>query len=61
MYGHERVIEVLNNDPKASVRQLDEAVRADIEKFVGEEEQFDDMTTLCIRYLGPCDSRDGSL
>lgn len=56
MYGHERVIEVLNNDPKASVRQLDEAVRADIEKFVGEEEQFDDMTTLCIRYLGPCDS-----
>jgi sigma-B regulation protein RsbU (phosphoserine phosphatase) len=53
MYGCERILEVLNSNPEADVRELDEAVRADIDRFVGDAEQFDDMTTLCIRFWGP--------
>ena len=30
-----------------------EAVRADVDAFVGEAEQFDDLTMLCLQYLGP--------
>ena len=53
MYGHNRVLEVLNANIDAEVRELDKAVRASVEEFVDGAEQFDDMTTLCIRYFGP--------
>ena len=52
MFGHERLLEVLNKNIDADVHHLDQAVREAVDEFVGEAEQFDDMTTLIIRYKG---------
>ncbi len=51
MYGTARMIEALNSDPKASPKQLLENTRADINKFVKEAEQFDDLTMVCLKYM----------
>ena len=53
MFGHERAIRVLNENVELEVRELDKAVRAAVDEFVGDAEQFDDITTLCIRFWGP--------
>jgi sigma-B regulation protein RsbU (phosphoserine phosphatase) len=53
MFGHDRILEVLNARKEATVLELDKTVRAAVDEFVGEADQFDDMTTLCIRYNGP--------
>jgi len=29
-------------------------VKADVDTFVGEAEQFDDITMLCLNYAGSC-------
>ena len=34
-------------------KMLLKAVREDVDRFVGDAEQFDDLTMLCVRYLGP--------
>lgn len=52
MYGRERMLDTLNQDTERTPKELDEAVRANIEVFVGEADTFDDTTTLCIRYNG---------
>lgn len=50
LYGEERMINALNIEPDATPEQLLINVRADIDKFVGEAEQFDDITMLCMHY-----------
>ena len=52
MFGQERLLEVLNRNVDANMKELDEAVRRAVKDFVGNADQFDDMTTLGIRYLG---------
>ena len=39
---------VAEQDPAAVLK----AVRADVEEFVGDAEQFDDLTMLCLLYMG---------
>lgn len=51
LYGMERLHHVLNHkclcgDPK----QILESVKADIDIFVGDNDQFDDITMLCLEY-----------
>lgn len=51
MYGMERLHDVLNRkcrncDPKQTL----ELVKADIDAFVGDNDQFDDITMLCLEY-----------
>ena len=53
MFGVERMIDALNEDPDASPEQVLGTVRGEISKFVKEAEQFDDMTMLCLDYKGP--------
>lgn len=53
MFGVERMIDALNEDPDASPEQILGAVRGEISKFVREAERFDDMTMLCLDYKGP--------
>lgn len=53
MFGRDRLEEVLNLNKDADLKTLDDSVRCAIKEFVGDAEQFDDMTTLCIRYKGP--------
>ncbi len=50
MFGHDRLLNVLNENREAGLKELDEAVRRAAAEFVGDAEQFDDMTTLCFRY-----------
>lgn len=48
LYGENRLKEVLSS-VRLNPQKLCEAVRSDIDKFVGEAEQFDDITMLCVR------------
>ena len=40
---------VADQDPETIIR----TVRADIDEFKGDAEQFDDITMLCVSYRGP--------
>ena len=54
MFGTERMLKALNDAPEdASPEQLLKGVRASVDEFVKEAEQFDDLTMLCIEYRGP--------
>ncbi len=52
MFGTERMLAALNTAPAASPEQLLKNVRAAINDFVKEAEQFDDLTMLCLEYKG---------
>ena len=48
LYGEERLLQFLTGHPDASCRETLELVQADIDRFVGEAEQFDDITMLVL-------------
>ena len=52
MFGEQRLAAALNEARTFDVDKIDEHVRKRISEFVGEAEQYDDITTLCIRYFG---------
>ena len=52
MFGSERMLAALNEAPEASPEQLLKNVRAAVDGFVKEAEQFDDLTMLCLEYRG---------
>lgn len=49
LYGDGRLEAVLNRLDGGSARELCQGVKEDVDAFVGEAPQFDDMTMLCIR------------
>jgi len=51
LFGTERMLAALNASGHTADGVLD-AVKAKLDEFVGEAEQFDDITMLCFRYLG---------
>ena len=53
LYGTERMLSALNANPEAAPDQILMGVTRDINRFVNGAEQFDDITMLCFRYLGP--------
>ena len=53
MFGTDRMIEALNEKPEAAPQEILAAVRASVDAFVKEAEQFDDLTMLCLTYYGP--------
>ena len=52
LFGTDRLLSVLNSDPDASPQQVLENVKNGIDDFVGEAEQFDDITMLGFTYHG---------
>ena len=52
LFGTDRALEALNNDPDASPEVLLKKVTSAIDEFVGPAEQFDDVTMLAIEYRG---------
>ena len=52
LYGEERLLKLMNGQAAVSARSVCERVKADVDAFVGEAEQFDDITMLCLRYNG---------
>ncbi len=53
MFGTERMIQVLNECPNASPKELLQTVKGAVDEFVGNADQFDDLTMLCLEYRGP--------
>lgn len=51
-FERERLLASLNRVPGASPVELLGQVKGDIDRFVGEAAQFDDITMLCMRYCG---------
>lgn len=52
LFGLERTVEVLNEDPERQPEDVLKAVTNRVSEFVGKAPQFDDLTMLCIRYNG---------
>ena len=53
MFGTGRMLEALNHEPDAGPKKLIRNVHQDVDAFVGEAEQFDDTTMLCLVWNGP--------
>ena len=53
LYGEERLLALLNRHKDEPARAVCEAVKADVDRFAGEAEQFDDITMLCLTWHGP--------
>jgi sigma-B regulation protein RsbU (phosphoserine phosphatase) len=49
LYGGERLLNSLNDTDGMSVEEICKKVKEEINLFVGEAEQFDDITMLCVR------------
>ena len=52
LYGSQRLHQALNQNRAANPEGLLKAVKADVDAFVGEAPQFDDLTMLCLEYHG---------
>ena len=52
LFGTDRMIESLNKNPDADPKTMLDKVRADIDEFVGDAPQFDDITMLGFKYMG---------
>ena len=53
LFGIDRMLDSLNKDPNADPKTMLENVRTGIDEFVGEAPQFDDITMLGFKYMGP--------
>ena len=52
LFGTERMVEALRLAEEDSPKEILEMVDAAVESFVGEAPQFDDLTMLCIEFVG---------
>ena len=52
LFGTERMLEALNVDTESAPEDVLKQVRACVDDFVKEAEQFDDLTMLCMEYKG---------
>ena len=52
MFGTQRMLEAMNEDPDASPEEILKNVRKAVDAFVKDAEQFDDLTMLCLEYKG---------
>ena len=52
LFGNERLLAALNKNPDASPEELLKTLREDIDTFVGEAPQFDDITMFCMKFFG---------
>ena len=49
-YGMDRLGEILNKVKLGTPHEILPAIKKDIDEFVGEAPQFDDITMLCLEY-----------
>ena len=52
LFGTDRMLDALNEDMQADPQQVLHQVRSAVDSFVGNAEQFDDLTMLCLEYKG---------
>ena len=53
LFGSERMLDALNHNGDAGPEELLQGVRRAVDSFVGDAEQFDDLTMLCLEYRSP--------
>ena len=53
MFGTDRMVEALNRNPEGGPEEILAEVREAVDEFVKDAEQFDDLTMLCLTYVGP--------
>lgn len=53
LFGTERMIGALNSCADSRPEDVLRGVKSAVDDFVGDAEQFDDLTMMCIEYLGP--------
>ena len=53
MFGIERMVAALNTCGEGTSEEILRNMRSTVDAFVGEAEQFDDLTMMCIEYKGP--------
>ena len=58
LYGMDRMLTALNKDDGSDLQHMMQAVREDIDDFVGTAPQFDDLTMLIFEYKGPKERND---
>ena len=51
LFGMDRVVESLNKNPEGTANELIETLKKDIDEYVGDAPQFDDLTLMAIRLL----------
>lgn len=56
LYGEKRLLQSLNEKSGLTVEEICAKVKKDVDAFVGEADQFDDMTMLCVHLTRPDDS-----
>ena len=52
LYGEERLIEAINSREFADMQELCKFIKSDVDAFVGEAPQFDDITMVALQYIG---------
>lgn len=52
LFGTDRMLTALNKNPDADPEDVLKNVKEGIDEFVGDAEQFDDITMMCFRYHG---------
>ena len=53
LFGTKRMLEALNTEPDAAPADVLKNVSKAVDRYVQSEEQFDDLTMLCLEYKGP--------
>ena len=53
MFGTDRMIETLSSCTDNTPKEILQGVRNAVDSFVGDAEQFDDLTMMCLEYKGP--------
>ena len=52
-YGTERLLETLNKHQEEDPTSVIQKVHEDMKEFVGDAAQFDDVTMMCVEFIGP--------
>ena len=52
LFGMTRTVDALNQAADKSPEEILQAVNSAVESVVGDAEQFDDLTMMCIEYRG---------
>ncbi|MBO4359174.1 MAG: serine/threonine-protein phosphatase, partial [Erysipelotrichaceae bacterium] len=55
-FGIDRLVQSLNEVKGSDVEDILKHVKSSVSKYVGEAEQFDDLTMLCLEYNGTQES-----
>ena len=61
LYGMERLGAILNTAKGGTPHEILPAVKRDIDSFVGEAPQFDDITMLCLEYKAKMEMKEGDV